>query len=67
MPSFLAARNDVKILSSAPRPGFDVNTSRAAQDAVTVTFSAPRRVCRVSARWMNGPYAEVGEVAGYGP
>lgn len=63
----LAAKNDVKIVSSTPKPGFAVNTSRAAADAVTVTFSAPRRVCRVAARWMNGPYAEVGEVAGYGP
>ncbi|HLL65215.1 MAG TPA: hypothetical protein VK453_05655 [Micromonosporaceae bacterium] len=62
----LAARGDVKVLSNAPKAGFTVKMSRAAPDNVTVTFAAPRRVARVSARWANGPYAEVGEVTGFG-
>jgi hypothetical protein len=62
-----AAKGEVKIPVVTPKPGFTVSGSRAAPDNVTVTFTAKGRVCRISARWVNGPYAEVGEVTGFGP
>src|SRR5262249_17951919 len=60
-----AARGDVRIESSKPKPGFSVNVNRQAADSVMVSFFGPRKASRVWARWMNGPYAEVTEVTGY--
>ena len=48
-------------LTPTPRPAYNVETTRIAQDAVMVTFTADRKLSRLLVRWLDGPYAEVTE------
>jgi hypothetical protein len=61
----LSAKGNVKIESTAPKSGFTVNVSRQSTESVIVSFFGPRKASRVWARWNDGPYAEVTEVAGF--
>jgi hypothetical protein len=61
----VSGKGDVKIESMKPKAGYSVNVSRQSSESVIVSFFGPRKASRVWARWNDGPYAEVTEVAGY--
>ena len=54
------SRDRVQV-TPTPRPTYNVETTRIAQDAVMVTFTADRKLSRLLVRWLDGPYAEVTE------
>ncbi len=57
----LADQREARVLSSRPKPGWTVFTSRYDYRTILVTFLSGQKISRVLVSWRNGPYAEVTE------